>query len=380
MTYTAFEEAPVSGADISDQGAVLKRVRLRRHMYGAQAASYGVDALILFFYHLAGTTPASSAWFYFLAGGSWIALTLALSECRINEHFADHYLTVPQSVGAITIQLAAIYLAPEVGFYFACIIFVILGFGALRMTARQTGVVWTFAAAGLTGIFVCTNKSVAMPMSTPLERNLTLLCLVTALGRCAFTGLYGTSLREALYKRGNELKKAHARIEELAQTDELTGLSNRRYIIRALHDEAERAIRGRTPFSVAIIDLDFFKRINDRYGHPTGDEVLKTVARSLRANIRQIDRLGRYGGEEFLLLLPGSDEDDALAALERLRQAVALIDWSATSTDLCVTLSAGVAQIRSDESPSGVLNRADKALYLAKGRGRNCIIGAGTAP
>lgn len=376
MTYTAFQQAAASSLDTSEKKAVRKRTRLRRQMYLAQAISYGLDSLILFFYHLAGTTSASTPLVYLLAGATWSTLTLALSESHINDRFEDHYLTVPQSIGAITIQLGAVYLAPEVGFYFACIIFVVLGFGALRMTARQTGVVWTYAAVGLTAVFACTDKPIAMPMGTPLERNLALLCLVTALGRCAFTGLYGASLREALYKRGNELKTAHARIEELAQTDELTGVYNRRYITKALYDESARAQRAGISLCIAIIDLDFFKRINDTYGHPAGDEVLKSVTVALSAHLRGGDKLGRYGGEEFLLILAGSDEPAAVAVVDRLRQIVAAIDWAAISASLRVTLSAGVAQVRPDEAPDEALSRADIALYKAKDAGRDTVMAA----
>jgi diguanylate cyclase (GGDEF)-like protein len=355
---------------------VRKRARLRRQMYLAQAFSYGVDSLVLFFYHLAGTTSASTPLVYLLAGATWSTLTLALSECHINDRFADHYLTVPQSIGAISIQLGALYLAPEIGFYFACIIFVVLGFGALRMTARQTGVVWTYAAVGLTAVFVCADKPIAMPMGTPLERNLALLCLITALGRCAFTGLYGASLREALYKRGNELKNAHARIEELAQIDELTGVYNRRYITKALYDESARARRAGISLCIAIIDLDFFKRINDTYGHPAGDEVLKSVTIALSANLRGGDKIGRYGGEEFLFILPGSTVEDSVTVVDRLRQIVAALDWAAISSDLRVTMSVGVAQVRPDEAPDDALSRADIALYKAKDAGRDTVMTA----
>lgn len=240
---------------------------------------------------------------------------LFLSEARFNDRFEDHYLTVPQSFGSISILLGAIYLAPEIGFYFVSVIFVVLGSGALRMSARQTGLVWTYATLGLTYLFAVSGKPIAIPMGTAIERDLALLCFVTALGRCAFTGLYGSSLREMLYKRGNELREAHARIEELAQIDELTGVLNRRYIMKALNEEMSRAQRTGTPCSMAIIDLDLFKRINDRYGHPVGDEVLKTFAIAVEANVRAVDKFGRYGGEEFLLVLPGSAENKALVAI-----------------------------------------------------------------
>jgi diguanylate cyclase len=204
---------------------------------------------------------------------------------------------------------------------------------------------------------------------------LALLCFVTALGRCAFTGLYGSSLREMLYKRGNELEEAHARIEELAQIDELTGVLSRRYIMRALNEEVARAQRNGMSCSVAIIDLDLFKRINDGYGHPVGDEVLRSFAVSVVANIRDVDRLGRYGGEEFLVILPGLPGDQAVDVVDRIRQIVRGMNWGAIGDGLAVTMSAGVAQLRADEAPDDVLARADVALYRAKDAGRDRVIG-----
>ncbi|WP_249166638.1 GGDEF domain-containing protein [Bradyrhizobium sp. JYMT SZCCT0428] len=102
------------------------------------------------------------------------------------------------------------------------------------------------------------------------------------------------------------MKAAYARIEELAQIDELTGALNRCYIIQALNDEIARTQRAGTVCSITSIDIDYFKRINDAYGHPAGDEVLRSFAIARTANLRGIDKLGCYGGEEFLLILPGS--------------------------------------------------------------------------
>ncbi len=352
------------------------RARMRRSTYLAQGISYLLDAAILFLYYLAGTT-ASATWFVYLAFGIiWTGTTLCLSELHFNDRFKDHYLTVPQSVGSITILLIAVYLAPEVGFYFVCITFVVLGFGALRMSAWQTAFVWTYSTIGLTVLFLIADKPIAMPMATWTERALALVCFVTATGRCAFTGLYGSALREVLYKRGNELRDAHARIEELAQIDELTGTLNRRYIMKALNDEMARAQRSQNPCSVAIIDLDFFKSINDNFGHPVGDEVLRTFAVAITANIRSIDKLGRYGGEEFLLILPSTPKGIAQHAVDRLRAIIADLDWTAISSGMTLTLSAGVCQVRKNDSTDDILARIDKALYLAKDAGRNCVIAA----
>src|SRR5712691_2278642 len=108
-----------------------------------------------------------------------------------------------------------------------------------------------------------------------------------------------------------------------------TGAFNRGCIMRMLDEEIDRARRTNAPCSVALIDLDWFKRINDTYGHPTGDEVLRTFSITMYANIRSVDRFGRYGGEEFLLVLPDMSSESATRALDRLRAIVAGLDWSA---------------------------------------------------
>jgi diguanylate cyclase (GGDEF)-like protein len=164
------------------------------------------------------------------------------------------------------------------------------------------------------------------------------------------------------------------RVEELAQIDELTGLLNRRYIMRALNDATARAQRSTEPCSIAMIDLDFFKRINDQFGHPKGDEVLRSVAIAATAHIRNIDQFGRYGGEEFLLILPHASTEQAMATVDRLRRIVAGMDWTTISDSLVVTISAGLTQIRLNEAPDEILARADAALYRAKDAGRNCVM------
>ena len=229
---------------------------------------------------------------------------------------------------------------------------------------------------GLVPIFLLTSMPIGMPVATPIERLAAMLCFVLTIGQCAFVGLYGSSMRKMLYNRSFELKAAYKRIEELAELDELTGSFNRRCIMRMLDDEIARAHRSKTPCSIALIDLDWFKRINDAYGHPTGDEVLRTFAITVFANIRNIDRFGRYGGEEFLLVLPDTPDDGAARILDRLRAIIADLDWSAFSPGMRVTISAGVATLNPNETPDTFLARADSALYAAKARGRNRIASA----
>jgi diguanylate cyclase (GGDEF)-like protein len=144
--------------------------------------------------------------------------------------------------------------------------------------------------------------------------------------------------------------------------------------MKSLNEEIARAQRTGVACSVAIIDLDFFKRINDQFGHPVGDEALRTFAATLFANIRTIDKLGRYGGEEFLLILPDITKDQAVRTLDRLRSIVSEVDWAAISGMTNLTMSAGISAVRQEDSAAEILARADVALYRAKDAGRNRVV------
>jgi diguanylate cyclase len=356
--------------------ALSRRARHRRQIQAMIAASYLLDALILWLYASAGTIPASVAPEYLIAGLLSVAFYLVLSETGFTERFRDHYFVMPQALVSLTIMLAFIYLAPQVGVMFLCSLFLVFNFGALRSTVWQSAVLWTLMAATLAAMFLFTDKPIGMPHDNQTERLATLLVFALTIGRCLFLGIFQSSMRQSLYQSGQKLKEAYRRIEELAELDELTGSFNRRCIMRMLEEEIARAERAGMPCSIALIDLDWFKRINDAYGHPTGDEVLRTFAITSFANIRAIDRFGRYGGEEFLLVLPDTAEDAAFRMLDRLRAIIAELDWSAFSPGMQVTISAGVATLRPNETSDNFLARADSALYAAKARGRNRITSA----
>jgi diguanylate cyclase (GGDEF)-like protein len=353
---------------------VLKRrAGHRRHTLAVQVVSYGLGAGALLVYVHAGTIALVIPAAFFLSGVTLIGVFAVLSETHVNDRFEDHYLTVFQVAGHVAIQLGFLLAAPEIGYAFLNVLFLIFGVAALRMTSLQAAIAWTLTALGVAPIFLLTRIPIGMPVATAAERLAAALCFILTIGQCAFIGLYGDSLRKKLYKRGAELSEAYQRIEELAELDELTGSFNRRCIMRMLDDEIARAHRGKTACAIALIDLDWFKRINDAYGHPTGDEVLRAFAITVFANIRTIDRFGRYGGEEFLLVLPDTPGDEAARILDRLRAIIADLDWSAFSPGMRVTISAGVATLNSNETPDTFLARADSALYAAKARGRNRI-------
>ena len=356
--------------------ALSRRAKQRRQIQLMIAASYVVDGLILLLYARAGAIPETIGPAFAATGLLSVASYLVLSETGVTERFKDHYFVVPQLIVSVAILLAFAYIVPDVGLMFLCTLFTAITFSALRSTPLQSAMLWTVIAAGLAALFLLTDKPIGLPVGNPTERLATLLMFALAIGRCMYLGIFSSSMRQSLYQSGQKLKEAYRRIEELAELDELTGAFNRRCIMRILEEEIARTQRGNAPCSIALIDLDFFKRINDAYGHPTGDEVLRTFAITMFANIRTIDSFGRYGGEEFLLVLPGTAEDAAFRMLDRLRAIISELDWSAFSPGMLVTISAGVATLRAGETSDSFLARTDSALYAAKAQGRNRITSA----
>ncbi len=170
------------------------------------------------------------------------------------------------------------------------------------------------------------------------------------------------------------LRQCRDQLERIASTDALTGLLLRRSFLERFQAEVGRAQRENSPLSIAILDLDHFKRVNDTYGHPVGDLVLKVFAQTLRDQLRGSDIAGRWGGEEFVVLLPDTPVDAAVGVLERVRLAIAEKTFPAPADNLRVTMSAGVVLFNgSITDPEAIVGMADTALYTAKESGRNCI-------
>ena len=189
-------------------------------------------------------------------------------------------------------------------------------------------------------------------------------------------------LQDELDQKNQELEVANKRLKKLSITDGLTELFNHRHVHELLRDEFERSRRSHEPLAVAMIDLDRFKQVNDTYGHPTGDVILYETARIIRETAREIDRVGRDGGEEFIAILPNTDEDEAARFAERVRQAVEAHVYRDEGTELRMTCSSGVASFPAAgvEAPEELLKSADEALYVAKESGRNRVVRAAGMP
>ena len=178
--------------------------------------------------------------------------------------------------------------------------------------------------------------------------------------------------KRILTVKETELQAVIAQADEVSKTDPLTFLPNRRQIIADLQKEVIFADRYGAPLSISMVDIDYFKNINDSYGHPVGDEVLRALAGELRDHIRYPDTIGRYGGEEFLIVLPHSTLAAASEQAERLCKHIRSLRVKAKEQEIEVTISIGVAQYKiHQEDWEAFLSRADVALYQAKNHGRN---------
>jgi diguanylate cyclase (GGDEF)-like protein len=196
-------------------------------------------------------------------------------------------------------------------------------------------------------------------------------------------GQVSSSLLERAIRYAIERARALETLRELAIRDELTGLFNRREMIRALREEMARSRRYRAPMALVLLDIDHFKKVNDTFGHQAGDDVLRWLADLLRENLRAVDLPARFGGEEIAIVLPEVTADRALEMAERLREVVArqgcmVTDLAGHQAPIPITISLGVAGLtpevtREDE----LISRADQALYDAKGRGRNRAVSYG---
>jgi diguanylate cyclase len=185
--------------------------------------------------------------------------------------------------------------------------------------------------------------------------------------------------QQSMQATNEKLSQLIQELEQLSRTDPLTGCVNRRHFRDCLNTELDRARRYGRPCSLIILDIDWFKKINDSYGHAAGDEALKAVVRKIGGTVRRQDIVARLGGEEFVVLMPETGMDSALASAERIRRAIAAEPACFGGIDIPLTVSAGVAVMSSGEEPDtadSLLHRADQCLYQAKTAGRNCVMPA----
>jgi diguanylate cyclase (GGDEF)-like protein len=194
------------------------------------------------------------------------------------------------------------------------------------------------------------------------------------LGAMFFMASEVTALRKAFERRRHRLDAAMQKLADLAMRDDLTGLYNRRYIMEVLARQKALADRGHVGFTLCYCDLDHFKRVNDRFGHQRGDDVLREFGSLADQVVRSVDFVARFGGEEFLLVLVDADAEETRRVASRLGDRTRTLTVDAHHPDYRLSVSVGIAEFRPGETIEDVIQRADRALYQAKSSGRDLIV------
>src|SRR5674476_1475686 len=338
-------------------------LRMRRFLMAA--ATYAFCAAI----------GQASAWLGYLPlwFPAWWALGAAVGNAVFffmlrsgwNLRLRDPSMTEMQLIFAMFAGVAMISQAGEARGAFLMFLPVPLLFGILRLNFLQMARVGIVGLVGYVGVIAV----IALNQPERVRLSLEALYLMSLAAIMFFVCL----MCGYISKIRSDLASAVTRIGELAHHDPLTGLFNRRNLMERLEIEIARCDRQmRRGITLCMIDLDHFKRINDTFGHPVGDEVLIRVGKCLANSIRVIDYVARYGGEEFIILLEADSDDLALAMCERIRAEVGKLGIRAIQ-ELSINVSIGMASFAKGESSAKLIERADKALYLAKANGRNCV-------
>jgi diguanylate cyclase (GGDEF)-like protein len=344
---------------------------------GWTASSYALDTLFLALFWMAGTVEARIPLAYGLAGAGACGAMFAMLATGRNLRLRDPNIGMPQIGVAVLLQLAVVAMAPQLAFPFLANLFTVFAFGMSWARVRDSIVVWSFGVLALGALFYAYGANLSLPSATALERFLVWSYFSLILGRCLMLSVQANALRQRLQDSRRKLSDSLAQVQQLASHDELTRTLNRRALIARLEEQRSRAERFHEAFCVALLDLDHFKAVNDTHGHAAGDTVLRAFAALAQAGLRDSDVFGRYGGEEFMLILGATPMAAVTPPLERIRVELAQRDWVAVAEGLRVTVSIGVAAFRRGETLEQMLSRADDALYEAKRLGRDRIVTRG---
>jgi diguanylate cyclase (GGDEF)-like protein len=300
--------------------------------------------------------------------GTVIGVLFVVFLLRLNLRFSDPSLTVFQVLAAVFTMLFVAYRAPDSRIAFTAFFFVALMFGMLRCGAAKLTVLGlvslTAFALMISGRYSANHDAEMLHLDL-----LQLVVIAITFPWFVFLGFRVKKLQRDLLDVNLRLEG----VEENARRDELTGVYNRRALMAAMEESEQRASSTGEPLSLCVIDLDLFKRYNDEFDHQTGDRVLQTFAQAAREGLRSTDFFGRYGGEEFVQILPHTALAGAMFDAERLRNRISALDIPTARSVGPLTISVGVAQFLPGETIVQTFARADGALYKAKQHGRNRV-------
>ncbi|HEY0063344.1 MAG TPA: diguanylate cyclase [Telluria sp.] len=367
-----------------DEVAVQQALRLRRMSLASISYLFTLSLVAIFCWlGYFGVTVVVN---YLLAVLAINAVFFLLIRTNINVRFTDPSMTLVQICVSIMPGLYVMYHAqqPRTVFLLLCISAAM--YGLFQFRPRDFVLMTIFIVGGYASLIALVYLNRPAEISLQVEI-LQLFAVFATFLQFSGLGIYIAGLRAKVREKNKELgarnadlETALAKIEELAMRDELTGVFNRRYLMESIKNEKLRCERSGGVFSICILDVDHFKDVNDTHGHLAGDHILQSIARCAQGGLRQSDLFGRYGGEEFVMVLTSTMVEGAMITAERVRARIEALSYPAIDPRLKVTVSIGIAESRAFEDTSLTFKRADEALYRAKQAGRNRSIIATPAP
>ncbi len=361
---------------------LLSRDRARRTMIAlallAVVLMASSAAVILFLEHSGVIQSHGVApwWAGISVGG--LMVMIGLIRCGWSVRLRDPSMTLPQMAWTITSGAIAYVFAGEARGVIPSVLAMILFFGALGLNLRQVITIGLYALSAF-ALAVVVSMRLSTEQASTMDIAYGSMILIVLTG-CMALNLRIQRIRQKLRDQRSELARALAVNRELALRDELTGLLNRRAAGELIALELRRKQRNQGQLLMAMIDLDQFKAVNDKYGHAVGDQALRAFATAVRTSVRDSDVLARWGGDEFLLMLSEAPLLEGERLLERARSAVENLQIKVEGKDkrgssvFGISMSAGLAQCLEGESAEQTIERADAALFVAKAQGRNCVV------
>ncbi len=349
----------------------------QRHRFRRYLMAVGSSLLVLLLmYAMTYLEFMEVKGFYYSAISMLFFFTLfaGLFLSGLNLKAADPSLTSGMMACSMLVLAVAMFYSASAARGLLLMIFLVsFIFGVLRLQTRElsySGLIASMLYAALIDLLL-TYRPEAIDPKLELMRWVVMSCV---LGWFSLIGGHISRVRKKLSDNNLELAKALQTIQDLATHDALTGLHNRRYLEEAMRHEKSQSERSVRPFCLCIVDLDLFKSINDTYGHNAGDEALRGFSGSARSIMRKADHFGRYGGEEFLGILTGTDLAGARVWAENLRHKTECLEFPGLPPGFHITVSIGIAQYQPGEDIEKTISRADRLLYRAKSEGRNRVV------
>jgi diguanylate cyclase (GGDEF)-like protein len=351
-------------------GTDPKLHRLLRY-WAATCLFYSISIALLLMEIHAGTAAREPGYLLSAVGAGGVVFFYLLVRFSHRLRIQPWHLAFAQAVFAVLCNVAGYAITGPLRGASLVILLVVIVFCTFSLRPRQTFLLCGLAIASLAA------TSAGLVGFDPVAYPVAIEAFNVALGSISMIAVATLTaemsrLRNRLRRQKEELLQAVAKIQTLATVDELTSLANRRHMNAVLQEQSSNG----GAVCIALLDIDYFKNVNDRYGHAVGDSVLRLFADTARAELRANDVLARWGGEEFLLMLPETALADAVRVLERMAARFSACSVDGIDPSIHITFSAGAAQRAPGEALDTTISRADKAMYQAKSSGRNRIVSA----